>query len=225
MKTRQGAPMAPTRDTGAVEGIEALASMAPQRIYHAAKGARLSDADAAIIGPALEQLAAARGLDAPEGLTPAEIVTAALPNTSPLHRFFEWDDSDAARQYRLWQARHLANSWRVEIAYVDDTRSPASYSVPGLVSVVTQPQAPGEDLRRAYIPITDALAQPGYRAQIVTDARRRLDYWRQRFALYQHLPEFAPLAGVFTAIADALAGESEAEGEREAEADPTLPSA
>lgn len=217
--TRHGAALAPTTDTGADEHVEAQAL---QRVYHAVRGARLSDADAAIIGPALEQLAAARGLDAPEGLTPSEIVAAATPDDSPLHRFFEWDDSDAAQQYRLWQARHLAKCWHVEIAYVDDTRSPASFLVPGLVSVATIPHSASEDApRRAYVPIADALAQPQYRAQLVSDARMRLDYWRERFRMYRELPEFAPLAGVFAAIDQALAGEREAVAPTEA--DPTLP--
>lgn len=40
-------------------------------------------------------------------LTPGDVVAAAADETSPLHSAFEWDDSEAARKYRLEQARHI----------------------------------------------------------------------------------------------------------------------
>ena len=40
-------------------------------------------------------------------LTAQELVTAATPPTSKLHDCFEWDNKEAAKQYRLEQARRL----------------------------------------------------------------------------------------------------------------------
>ncbi len=40
-------------------------------------------------------------------LNPSDVVDSARPIESPLHSRFEWDDSEAAQRYRLWQARQL----------------------------------------------------------------------------------------------------------------------
>jgi hypothetical protein len=39
--------------------------------------------------------------------TPEEVIEAARPADSPLHSRFTWDDSEAAHQWRLMQARNL----------------------------------------------------------------------------------------------------------------------
>ena len=40
-------------------------------------------------------------------ITPPALVEAARDKQSPLHPFFEWNDGEAAEQYRLYQARTL----------------------------------------------------------------------------------------------------------------------
>jgi hypothetical protein len=35
------------------------------------------------------------------------VLDAATPSTSPLHKYFEWDDSKAGHAHRLWQAQQL----------------------------------------------------------------------------------------------------------------------
>ena len=47
-------------------------------------------------------------------LTPDLVVQAATDEKSPLHPVFEWDDGKAAHQHRLWQARKLIRSVRIE---------------------------------------------------------------------------------------------------------------
>lgn len=48
-------------------------------------------------------------------LTPALVVEEATPVGAPLHPFFEWDDTKAAHEHRLSQARHLIRSVRVQV--------------------------------------------------------------------------------------------------------------
>jgi hypothetical protein len=48
------------------------------------------------------------------GLAPAVLDAAADP-ASPLHRYFEWDDGEAAQQYRLAQAEALVRRVRVTL--------------------------------------------------------------------------------------------------------------
>lgn len=67
-------------------------------------------------------------------LTPELVVEEAQRPKSPLHQYFEWDDSAAAVKYRLEQARTLIRSVRVDISvtttslpvprYVRDPRVP-----------------------------------------------------------------------------------------------------
>lgn len=48
-------------------------------------------------------------------LTPSAVVADAEDGSSPLHHCFEWDDTEAARQWRLEQARTLIRSVRVDV--------------------------------------------------------------------------------------------------------------
>lgn len=76
-------------------------------------------------------------------LTPDAVLEDAAERDSPLHDFFEWDDSKAGHAYRLDQARTLIKSVMVvvvtetkrvtSVAYVRDPTAPSD--VQGYVSV------------------------------------------------------------------------------------------
>lgn len=70
---------------------------------------------------------AVRALDKNGRLTPEAVVRAAKDPTSPLHKRFEWDDSEAAHQYRLEQARRLIRSVMVTITTEERTISTVHY--------------------------------------------------------------------------------------------------
>lgn len=59
-------------------------------------------------------------------LTPEKVVEVAHEETHPLHVCFEWDDSKAGHQYRLWQARSLIRSVKIVI---EDKPVPAFVNV------------------------------------------------------------------------------------------------
>jgi hypothetical protein len=50
-------------------------------------------------------------------LKPVDVVKNAKNPQSPLHKYFVWDDTKAAHEYRLWQARELIK--KIEITYED----------------------------------------------------------------------------------------------------------
>jgi hypothetical protein len=55
-------------------------------------------------------------LEDKEGRLSAErVVAAAKKRSSPLHGCFNWDDTEAARQYRLDQARTLIRTIKIEV--------------------------------------------------------------------------------------------------------------
>jgi hypothetical protein len=64
------------------------------------------------IGARLDELADEKG-----NLTPEDVLEDAEDESSPLHDCFEWDDTEAAHQYRLQQARYVIRAF--EVVYKD----------------------------------------------------------------------------------------------------------
>ena len=106
-----------------------------------------------------------------------DVLRAAEDPQSQLHGWFEWDDTEAARQHRLHQARKLIAS--VVVVYHQDDRE--TEPVQAFVSL---PDAPG------YQPVAEVMAQPKERDELIEQARRDLVAWRKR---YDGLQEFAEL--------------------------------
>lgn len=66
-------------------------------------------------------------------LSPDDVVRAASDPASPLHRYFTWDDTAAAHQWRMCQAETLIRRCRVEVVVED-----VSIRVPAYVRDTTQ---------------------------------------------------------------------------------------
>lgn len=80
----------------------------------------------------MTQLEALKQIAARDGglLRPAAVVEAARDVNSPLHNAFTWDDTEAARLYRLDQAQRLIRSFKIEI---DDGKK--KFSAPVFINV------------------------------------------------------------------------------------------
>lgn len=65
-------------------------------------GSRVKGVKPDVAGRELARIRKERG-----GLKPEVVIEEARPKNSPLHTAFTWDDSKAAHEYRLWQARSL----------------------------------------------------------------------------------------------------------------------
>lgn len=115
-------------------------------------------------------------------LTPADVVKAARNENSPLHSFFEWDDSAAAEAHRLNQARGLI---RAVVAIYTDPDKPAQ-RIKAYVHV-NETGAPH------YREVTHALSQKKTRELVLQRAWRELRQWKER---YKHLRQFADLVKV-----------------------------
>lgn len=116
-------------------------------------------------------------------LTPKDVVDDARNHNSPLHSFFEWNDGDAAEQWRLQQARGLIRS--VVAIYTDDTQPAVRTRA---YVHVAEPSAPH------YRDASHAMSQKKTRDMVLQRAWRELQAWRKR---YQDLKQ---LAGVFACI-------------------------
>lgn len=119
-------------------------------------------------------------------LTPKDVVDDARNPNSPLHSYFEWNDSAAAEAFRLSQARGLIRA--VVAVYVSDdkpaVRTRAYVHVP-------EAQAPH------YREMVHAMSQKKTRQLILQQAWKELRAWRVR---YQHLKEFSDLVKVMDEV-------------------------
>ncbi|MER9710166.1 hypothetical protein NKJ13_07840 [Mesorhizobium sp. M0174] len=112
-------------------------------------------------------------------LTPQDVVADARNGNSPLHSFFEWDDSVAAEAHRLSQARGLIRS--VVAIYVREdkpavrTKAYVHINEPGAAH---------------YRETSHALSQTKTRDIVLRQAWNELQAWRRRYA---DLKEFSTL--------------------------------
>ncbi len=153
--------------------------------YEFADGSRFqpgANADAKAVGEHLEFL---RKQFKGE-LTPKDVVDDARHDNSPLHSFFEWDDSVAAEAHRLSQARGLIRS--VVAIYVSEekpaVRTKAFVHIP-------EPSAPH------YRAADHAMSLEKTRKMVLQRAWQELQSWRQR---YKDLKEFSDLFEVIDEV-------------------------
>lgn len=126
----------------------------------------LTDNDAKLIGRFIEK-------NFPNGeVTPEELVQAAKPRTSPIHRFFSWDDIKAAALYRLQQARNIIGSIYIEYEDGPDIRA--------YHHVVIDDEA-------KYVQHHKTLASAHLWEQVVDKALKELEFWKLRYGQYKQL--------------------------------------
>lgn len=130
------------------------------------------------------------GKDDEHGLIQPETVVAnARDPASPLHTYFEWDDSAAAHQHRLAQARRLIRQFRI---------IPAVETAPAYVNVrITT----GDVTRRGYVSVERAVADPALYPQVIADAHRGMVGYRNRLAGFRAVADNLQRGHVDTAIA------------------------
>jgi hypothetical protein len=153
-------------------------------------GTPFKTAEAPKVERALERVARPDGM-----FEPQDVVDAARPASSVLHPYFEWDDSEAAREYRLWQARNLTRAVEVRVLTADN----AEHWVPKFNSVMVQTDA-GVNERR-YATLAVVKQQPDLIAQVQQRLEDELLACKRRYEAHAHIPEFHQrFAEVFDAV-------------------------
>lgn len=156
-------------------------------IYKAAEGSRLSDEQAQQYGERIELIN-----EKNNGIvTPADVLNDARSKKSPLHNFFDWDDTKAAEKWRGQQASYLLRTIHV---VVKDNGEGEEVRAFYNVNVIPQGQ---EDRVRAYVTLPRVLSEADLRQQVVAQALRQLRAWQEKYKRYK---EFAD---VFRAIEEA----------------------
>ena len=118
---------------------------------------------------------------------PVVVVDFARDPATALHARFEWDDSEAAERYRIWQARMVI---RMELAVIA-TDQQKERTVRTFVSLVDDRRAT-ED--RGYRLMVDVLSDADLRERLLSEARRDMLIFRRK---YDQLGE---LSKVFAAM-------------------------
>lgn len=111
---------------------------------------------------------------------PEHIVKAAKAKSSPLHAAFDWDDSVAANEWRLNQARSMLRS----IQIVSDKPAEQPRRV---FEVKRLPATENKPARNVYSRLEDIMADPEARAELLARALRELLSFRQRYRQLQEL--------------------------------------
>lgn len=105
---------------------------------------------------------------------PQEVVDVARDPDSPLHVQFEWDDSVAAEEFRLGQARTMMRSIMVIVEGDGEELIEPLY-------VHVEVLDPEENKQRGYVPLRVAMADPGMREQVLSNALRELEIFRRKY--------------------------------------------
>lgn len=108
-------------------------------------------------------------------LNPEVVVAHAAATTSPLHSCFQWDDTQAAQQYRLWQARQLI---RVQVSVLPGTQTESRV----FVSLTT------DRGRNGYRVMADVLTDEDAYRQLLAEAKADAERFANR---YKALKEMA----------------------------------
>ena len=128
--------------------------------YAIRNGAVVKTRDANVIGMALEEIRDRHG-----SLIPRRVWEDSADPSAPLHPEFEWNDTEAAEQYRDTQARSLIRAVRV----VNDE----GRSMPAYLHVQVETTS-------CYQPTGLVLSDPELRTQAMAEARRYLSAARNR---------------------------------------------
>ena len=148
-----------------------------QKKYKWKGGSRYSG-KVSIVGVELEKIQARHNGIA----TPKDVLKAAKNKKSPLHRYFEWDDTTAAEQWRLEQAGNLVRS--IEVVCGD-----SSQAIPTRAYVSIEKNG-----KRGYMEISDVMTDPELRDQLLAQALNDAESFQSK---YKTLTELKP---VFAAI-------------------------
>lgn len=127
--------------------------------YKARSGAKFGNDEAQIVGETIEKLKDSKG-----HIKAKTILKDAKNPKSKLHNYFDWEDSEAAKQWRLSQARDLINHV-VEVVVINNTNVEQRSFVS--VNVINN--------GKVYVPIQIAIDNEDYRKQLLTKAIKTLE--------------------------------------------------
>lgn len=141
-----------------------------KKVFAYRQGRSIKNCDPQLIGEELDRMHTEHG-----EVTPDKVLEEAQDQNSPLHPAFEWDDTEAARQHRLSQARRLITSVRI-------LSSPIQTPVQYMLSVRT-PQG------RSYQPTIDVLSDEQLRARVMMEVEEAIERIKRKYANFKEVAD------------------------------------
>lgn len=103
-------------------------------------------------------------------VSPESILESARSPKSPLHQYFEWDDSLAAERYRLEQARQMIMRSKLIVQLVEARKKPPT-------NVTVRKFLPTGQKTRKFKMRPEVLSDDDARAALIDDHIKRLIAW------------------------------------------------
>lgn len=148
-----------------------------------------SKVSAQVVGETIEQIAARDG-----ACTPYRLVDEAMPQDSPLHSLFTWNEKEAATNWRVSEARNLIAGLTIMVE-----RREGAVRVPAFVSVG---RSRDSDAPRGYRPISVVQANPDFRQEAIDDALSQLKALERRYHVIEGL---SPVWDAIDQVSDRVA--------------------
>jgi len=145
------------------------------------KGSKLS-VNADVVGKYVDQLKKKHG-----EITPELLLKSAESTRSAIHSCFEWDNDEAAHQYRLSQARYILRSIITYVITSGDNKRPVRVWIP--VGKQHQIIEDEDQTESTYKRVDEIMHNPNLRAQLLIRAWKELKQWRIRYEIYEELAE------------------------------------
>lgn len=130
---------------------------------------------------ALEELANRNG----GTLQPAVLVEEATNEASPLHAYFEWDDSEAGKLYREDQARSLIRSIKIEIKASEPISVRAFVSLPA-----------DRESGAGYRMFKDVIDNEFLRRQLGEEINQKIMQWQKKAEIYGMVCDFSQMNSI-----------------------------
>lgn len=148
--------------------------------FEAGTGAPFSDDDVSVLGAYFMEFA-----NRNNGVLDVEALLKDAENPkSPLHRFLQWDDAVAAKQYRIEQIKKIIRFIRYKVETEGKVLTPRAFA-----SVVLKDELPGTEPGRAIVKTSVVLQHSTLSDQVLERAMRELRQWRERYSMNRALIE------------------------------------
>lgn len=160
--------------------------------YTVISGSPYTERDAEVIGPEIERLTG-------EGmLTSGRIIQEAQSEGSPLHPYFEWDDSVAGHLYRIEQAKGMIRA--IAIAPLEDEKPIRAFH---RVRIEPDPEKPHQFTKeKQIVSIETVKSNPDLIEQVLNQAKREFLSLLRRNRIYK--TEFTQRDPNFLSLFDTL---------------------
>lgn len=117
-------------------------------------------------------------------LTPQMVVTFAKPSSSPLHKYFTWEDNAAGILWREQQARQLILQVHYKVSEDSSVNAWVNFKHKKLGG-------------QCYVRLERALSDTDLKKEMLKRSLQEVNYWKQQYAtLFELNPIFAAIARI-----------------------------